>query len=214
MSRYNKILSQRVTKIEHGLAMVQQARDPSPLSIVEDLLAEGDRVLHPSMWDWVLESTEPHQHQDKISKIASWLAAGHGWELQGGSWREAPQYWWALKGCAFSYGELNTDGLFYFFQCSRADFDALPEKVRQDAWAEAVQRLTTLLKGQDASTFGKYEPDGARSLVTALSKCHLPRLLKPYLSSSTHSTKGSKEAFEAWIVAEHARQLAKRGILQ
>ena len=212
MSHYRGF-NRRVTKIEQGLATVQQTRSASQHNILQDLMTEGDRILHPCMWDWVLESTEPFKQQDQTSKIASFLAAGHGWELYGG-WREAPRYWWALKGCTLTFNKLNTDGLFYFFRCSRAEFDALPEQIRDEAWAGAVNRLTTVLRKSEACTFNRHIPEEARLLVTALSECNLSRLLKPYLPSQAKCMKGSKEALEAWIVAEHARQLAKRGIPQ
>ncbi len=211
MSRYNKILSQRLTTIENGLAAVQKTYDASRPSIFEEILTEGDRVLHPRMWDWVLEITEPYYGQrDQLTRIASLLAAQYGWVLEGG-WGDLPNYWWALKGCTFSYGELNTDGLFYFFQCSRAEFDALPEKVRDDAWAEAVKRLTAVLRGTESCRFSQYRPEEARLLVTALSECNLSQLLRPYLPSRKICAKGSKEALAAWMNSEYVRQYAKRG---
>lgn len=210
MSVYGKLLHQRMITVEAQVEAVQKAVDLTRPSIFHDVLAEGDRVLRPCMWDWVLETAQPFKQQDRISRIASLLAADKGWEMNGG-WGETPRYWWAIKGCQLYGDKLNAHGLFYFFQCSRAEFDSLPENVRNEAWTEAVRRLTVLLRDPKACGFNRYRPDEARSLVVALSKCNLPELLRPYLPSQKICTKGSKEALAAWVNAEYVRQCAKRG---
>jgi hypothetical protein len=206
----SKLLSQRVVKVETQLAAAQNAFATKRPSVFHDVLVEGDRVLQPCMWDWVLETAQPFKQQDRISRIASLLAADKGWEMNGG-WGEIPRYWWALRGCTFFYDKLKTEGLFYFFRCSRAEFESLPENVRNEAWAEAVSRLTALLRDPEACAFSRYRPDEARSLVVALSKCNLPELLSPYLPPQKICTKGSREALAAWVNAEYVRQYAKRG---
>lgn len=102
---------------------------------------------------------------DRIEKIAMLLASDKGWELNGG-WHVTPHYW-ALKGCQFCYDKVNTDGLSYFLQCSRADFSALPTSVQEAVWQEAVTRLTVLLRKPEVCQFNKYRPEEARLHVDA-----------------------------------------------
>jgi len=213
MSVYSKILNQRVTKVETQLAAAQKTGDANRPSVLQDVLAEGDRVLQPCMWDWILETTEPPQGDDLVSRIASMLAADQGWELTGG-WGESRRYWWALKGCAFFCDKLNTDGLFYFFGCSRAEFYSLTEHVTNKAWTEAVRRLTTVLRDPRACGFNRHRPDEALLLVDALSKCNLPQLVRPHLPVIKGQAKGSKEALVAWLNVEIRRQYAKKGIIK
>lgn len=206
----SKLLNQRVVKLEDQLTAAQNALNAKRPSVFKEVLDEGDQVLSPSMWDWILKTTEPPQEKDFIGKIASMLAAHQGWELTGG-WHETP-YYWALKGCSFSFDKLNTDGLFYFFQCSRADFGALPTSVREAIWLEAVTRLTALLRKPGVCQFNKHRQGEARMHVDALSAFNLPQLLIPYLAPTKEQNQGSKEALAGWIKAEYARQYAKRGI--
>jgi hypothetical protein len=206
----SKLLYQRVVKVENQLAAAQNALDAKRPNVLKEVLDEAGQVLSPSMWDWILRTAEPPLKSDFIGRVASMLASDQGWQLNGG-WREAPRYWWALRGCTFFYDKLKTEELFYFFRCSRAEFDSLPENVRNEAWTEAVRRLTALLRDPKACAFNKHRPDEARSLVVALSKCNLPQLLKPHLSIRTDCPNGSKEALAAWVNAEYVRQCAKRG---
>jgi len=162
------------------------------------------------MWDWILRIVEPPQEQDLITRIAALLASHHGWNLTGG-WRQNPRYWWALKGCVFSYGKLNTEGLFYFFQCSTAEFNALARQIREQAWNEGVKQLTAVLRVADACQFNQYRPDEATLLVEALSACRLHELLRAHLPERSQKVTGSKEALEAWVKSEYVRQYAKRG---
>jgi len=147
---------------------------------------------------------------DRIEKFANLLALHQGWELTGG-WHETPHYW-ALKGCLFWHVKLNTDGLFYFFQCPRAVFSALPTSVQEAVWQEAVTRLTALLRNPDGCQFNKYRPEEARLHVEALSAFNLPQLLIPYLAPAKKQNQGSKEALADWIKDEYTRQYAKRGV--
>ncbi|UVT18410.1 MAG: hypothetical protein H8K03_11200 [Nitrospira sp.] len=213
MSVYSRILNQRVTKAEVQLATTQEACDANRPNVLHDVLAEGYRVLQPCMWDWILETTVRPLQQDRISRIACMLAFDQGWDLTGG-WREAPRYWWILKGCRFCGEKLNTDGLFYFFQCSRADFSALPLSVQDHVWQEAVMRLTALLRKPELCELNAYRPEEARLFVAALSDCNLPQLLRPHLPITKGYGKGSKEAFVTWLNAEYRRQYAKRGIIK
>lgn len=107
---------------------------------------------------------------------------------------------------------LNTDGLFYFFGCSHAEFDSLAENIRKEVWAEAIRRVTTVLRDNEAHGFYRYEPDVVRLLVAVISKCNLSHILRPHLPITKGQAKGSKEALAAWLNAEYRRQYAKRGI--
>jgi hypothetical protein len=205
-----KLLNQRVVKLENQLTAAQKALDANRPNVFKEALDEADQVLSPGMWDWILKTSKPYQEMEMIERIAYLLALHQGWELTGG-WHETPHYW-ALKGCRSGYVKLNTDGLFYFFQCSRADFSALPTSVQETVWQEAVTRLTALLKKPEGCQFNKYRPEEARLHVDALSAFNLPLLLVPYLTPTQEQNKGSKEVLADWIKAEYARQYAKRGI--
>ena len=209
MSVYGRILHQRVTKVEAQLAASQKALDANQPSLLQQVITEGDRVLQPYMWDWILETTEPPQERDIISRVAKMLALYQGWNLVGG-WREAPRYWWALKGCQLHGETINTDGLFYFFGCSRAEFDFLAENVKKKVWEEAVRRVTTVLRDHTASGFYRYEPEVARLHVAVVSSCNLPELLRPHVPPRKERAKGSKEALVAWLNAEFRRQRMKK----
>src|SRR6185312_10015301 len=108
----------------------------------------------------------------------------------------------------------NTEGLFYFFGCSRAEFDSLAEHVRKEVWEEAVRRVTTVLRDQKASGFYRYEPDVARLHVAVLSRCNLPQLLRHHIPARKEQTKGSREALVTWVNAEYSIRRAKREFTQ
>jgi len=206
----SKLLNQRVVKVENQLTAAQNALNANRPSVFKEVLDEADQVLSPFMWDWILNTTEPPQDRDFIGKFASLLAAHQGWELTGG-WHETPHYW-ALKGCRFAFDKLDTDGLFYFFKCSPADFRGLPKPVQETVWQEAVTRVIAILRKPEVCQFNKHRPEEARLHVDALSGCNLPQLLVPYLTPAKERNQGSKEALAAWIKAGYARQYAKRGV--
>jgi hypothetical protein len=212
MSIYGRTLNLRVRTVETQLAASQRANAPNYPSAFQEVILQGHRVLQPCMWDWILETTEPPPQRDLISRFAKLMAFHQGWDLLGG-WREGPRYWWALKGMGWVVrsDNLSTAGLFYFFGCSRVEFDALPENVRNNAWHEAVRRVTNALRDHKTSEFHMYRPDDARSLTAASAKCNLSQLLRPYIPSGKEQSNGSKEAFVAWLNAEYARQHAKKG---
>lgn len=190
---------------------IQKAQDAKRPSVFQEVLEEGDRVLAPSMWEWILKTSEPVGRMDLVGRIASLLASHHGLELTGG-WGEASRYWWVLKGCRFCYDKLDTTGLFYFFQCSRADFSSLPSSVQKVVWQEAETRLTVLLRKPEICSLNKYRLDEARLHVEAVLGLKLSQLLLPYWPSAKAQHMGSREALEDWIKAEYGKQYAKRGL--